>query len=52
MESCIPFWVNAECKTKEDAHNEMMKIFLNLQEEKIRFVDIKILYFMCSIFLF
>ena len=35
MESCIPFWVNAECKTKEDAHNEMMKIFLNLQEEKI-----------------
>ncbi len=34
IESCIPFWIDEECKTAEDARNKMRHIFPNLKRWK------------------
>lgn len=34
IESCIPFWLNDDCKTEEEARNKMKKLFPNLKRWK------------------
>ena len=34
IESCIPFWLNDDCKTEEDARNKMKKLFPKLKRWK------------------
>ena len=34
IESCIPFWLNDDCKTEEDARNKMKMLFPKLKRWK------------------
>ena len=36
IESCIPFWINNDCRTKEEALTKMMKLFPQLKRWKNR----------------